>query len=47
MSKSPANSEASDTPMEVVVLEEEEDNVSKEEPQNKKPEGSRKDLGKT
>ena len=40
-------SESPDTPMEVVIIEEDEDTATQEEKLNKKPEGSRKNLGKT
>ena len=49
MSGSPTistTSETSDTPMEVVILEED-NTIKEEETLHKKPEGSRKDLGKT
>ena len=48
---STTSSEASgspESPMEVIVLEEDDgDTITQEEKQNKKPEGSRKDLSKT
>ena len=39
--------ELSDTPMEVVCIEEHDESNTEEEKSNKKPEGPRKDLGKT
>ena len=39
--------ELSDTPMEVVCIEEHDESNTEEEKSNKKPEGPRTDLGKT
>ena len=44
---STTQSETSDSPMEIVLLEEDGDSVTEVKKPNKKPEGSRKVLGKT